>query len=165
MTETNSARTRDCNLSRTREISRTTRKTLQITGARTYRLRCHSWESSRINSRMRAARRIHFVYPLALPLPPASLFFLVRKENGLGLRATENITAMFRLSMIERRTCDIHRCHHVPKPRLMSKTKYLIFSLSLCLSFGSARKWNFLLAWKETAKPRVLNSSLRRPPR
>lgn len=42
-------------------------------------------------------------------------------------------------------------------PRLTSKTKYLIFS--------AEQGRNFLLAWKETAKPRVLNSSLRRLPR
>lgn len=107
--------TRNCNLSGTCEISCTSEK--RRIAARTYRLRCHSWESSRINSRI--ARHGAFVLFTLSHSSRACLFFLVQKASLYVWLAPENVDV--RVSMIGDHDFQA-------APRLTSKTKYLIFS-------------------------------------
>lgn len=107
---------------------------------RTYRLQCHSWESSKINSWI--ARHSAFVL-FALSSPRRYFLYLGR--------CISSKIPIFPTTYDKQSWFPSHVTFNV-KDKISN-------------ILARARKWNFLLAWKETAKPRVLNSSLRRLPR
>lgn len=104
----------DCNLSGTWEISCTSEKRRIV--ARTYRLRCHSWESSRINSQI--AQHGAFVL-FTLSFLSCHYFFSFRKS----VSAPRHWKIPKHLTIYDRRPGFPRRAS-----RLTSKTKYLIFS-------------------------------------